>query len=240
MNAGVHEPVVRAFSSDGTACRCHVFPGARALLVQPSGAHEAEREESELLRILRDAKVPFAMAFFDARDWDADLTPWEAPAAFGGRSFGNGASRTLRSVLESVIPDSLARAGLKDDVPVVLGGYSLAGLFALWSIHQTDRFSAAAAVSPSVWYPGWTDYADRNKPRTGIVYLSLGDREEKTKNRTIAAVGDAIRRQDGRLEACGIRHVLRWNPGGHFSGAEERCADGFVWCLEQLFPTPEK
>ena len=240
MNAGSLAPVALAFSTGGKPCRCHIIPGAMALLLQPSGAHEAEREDSEVLRICRDAKVPFAMAFFEAGNWDEDLTPWEAPAAFGERSFGSGAARTLRMTLESVIPDSLSCAGLKNDVPVVLGGYSLAGLFALWSVHQTDRFSAAAAVSPSVWYPGWTDYAERHEPRTGIVYLSLGDREEKTKNRTLAAVGDAVRRQDERLAECGVRHVLRWNPGGHFSDAEARCADGFVWCLEQLFPVREE
>ena len=239
MKAGGQDPDVRAFSSGGSDCRMYALEGARALLVQPAGTTDGEREENEVHLIMRNAAVPFAMVFFDAGDWDADLTPWEAPAAFGGRSFGGAAGRTLRSALGSVIPDSLAAAGLKDDAPVVLGGYSLAGLFALWSVYQTDRFAAAAAVSPSVWYPGWTAFAERSEPRTGIVYLSLGDREEKTKNRTLAAVGNAIRRQDERLEECGARHVLRWNPGGHFSDAEARCADGFAWCLEQLFPDPD-
>ena len=53
-----------------------------------------------------------------------------------------------------------------------LCGYSLAGLFALWAVYQTDFFAGTAAVSPSVWYPGWLGYAEEHRALTPAVYLS--------------------------------------------------------------------
>ena len=47
---------------------------------------------------------------------------------------------------------------IKEDCKVVLGGYSLAGLFALWAATRTDTMYGVAAASPSVWFPGWPGY----------------------------------------------------------------------------------
>lgn len=80
---------------------------------------------------------------------------------------------------------------------LILGGYSLAGLFALWSAYQTDLFSGIVAASPSVWYPDWMEYAQANQVKTSALYLSLGDREERTRNLIMSAVGDNIRKQCG-------------------------------------------
>ena len=123
---------------------------------------------------------------------------------------------------------------------VILGGYSLAGLFSLWSAAQVDDFAAVAAVSPSVWFPGWRAYADQHALRSRVVYLSLGDREERSRNPVLASVGDAIRREDARLSERGVRHTLQWNAGNHFQDAEKRCADGFAWCMAQRKAGGEK
>ena len=70
-----------------------------------------------------------------------------------------------------------------------LGGYSLSGLFALRAAYQTDRFWGIAAVLPSVWFPGWESYMETHGVQASAVYLGLGAREEKTRNKTMAAVG---------------------------------------------------
>ena len=54
-------------------------------------------------------------------------------------------------------------------LPVILGGYSLGGLFALWSSMQTDRFAAIAAASPSLWIKDWLNYAEAHPVQTGKV-----------------------------------------------------------------------
>ena len=116
-------------------------------------------------------------------------------------------------------------------VEVILGGYSLAALFALWASYESRRFSGIAAASPSVWFPGWLDYAKARKPRAERIYLSLGDAEPRTRNRVMATVGDCIQEMDALL--AGHPHTLEWNPGNHFKDADLRTAKAFLWCLEQ-------
>jgi predicted alpha/beta superfamily hydrolase len=116
---------------------------------------------------------------------------------------------------------------------VFLGGYSLAGLFALWAGYQTDSFRGIAAASPSVWFPGFTEYMKENELRADAVYLSLGDREEKTRNPVMARVGDAIRETYDHLRKTGTDCVLEWNKGNHFKDADLRTAKAFAWLMNR-------
>ena len=72
-----------------------------------------------------------------------------------------------------------------------------------------------------------------NKSLATSVYLSLGDKEEKTKNPTMAQVGNCIRKQQELLTAQGINTILEWNPGNHFQHSDERTAKGFAWLINQ-------
>ena len=76
-------------------------------------------------------------------------------------------------------------------------------------------------------------FAAENEPKTGIIYLSLGNKEEKTKNVKMSMVGDEIRRLYGHLNGkadC----ILEWNEGNHFKDPMERTAKGLVWCMRSL------
>lgn len=66
--------------------------------------------------------------------------------------------------------------------------------------------------------------------------MSLGGKEEHSKNPLLAGVGDAVRRQEKRAaEDSGIRaSTLQWNSGGHFADAGKRLAKGVLWMLEKL------
>lgn len=116
-------------------------------------------------------------------------------------------------------------------IKTILGGYSLAALFALWAGYESSCFSGIAAASPSVWFSGWLDYAKARTPRAERIYLSLGDAEPQTRNRVMATVGDCIREMDALL--ADHPHALEWNPGNHFKDADLRTAKAFLWCLEQ-------
>ncbi len=125
------------------------------------------------------------------------------------------------------------RAATEGLAPVILGGYSLAGLFALWAACQTDRFGAVVAGSPSLWAGDWPGYALGHAMQARRVYLSLGDREERSRNKTFARVGDRIREEHRRLQQqLGEENTtLVWEEGGHFADPAARMARGFVWCL---------
>jgi hypothetical protein len=90
-----------------------------------------------------------------------------------------------------------------------------------------------AAASPSVWFPGWIDWAREHPLLAPRVYLSLGDREERVKNPVMARVGDCIREQAALLEP---EHdaVLEWNEGNHFRDVEKRTARAFCWCAARM------
>lgn len=118
-----------------------------------------------------------------------------------------------------------------------LGGYSLAGLFALWAAYQTDVFKGVVAASPSVWFPGFAEYMKKNEIKTNTVYLSLGNREEKTRNPIMANVGDRIREAYVLLKERGVNCILEWNEGNHFKDADIRTARAFAWALNNKTAT---
>ena len=48
---------------------------------------------------MQDCALRFALAAFAVRDWNRDLSPWEAPPVFGKLPFGGMAEETLSFVL---------------------------------------------------------------------------------------------------------------------------------------------
>ena len=195
------------------------------LLIQPVDDHDLELIESEAAAIRQLAGQDFHLTAVRVRDWNRDLTPWEAPPVFGKEGFGNGAGETLREILELV-------GGEKKKI--ILGGYSLAGLFALWAGYRTERFAGIAAASPSVWFPGFSDFMRENTMKAGCVYLSLGDREEKTRNQVMAKAGDCIREARELLDRQGICCTLEWNEGNHFKDPDLRTARAFAWVMNHI------
>ena len=72
-----------------------------------------------------------------------------------------------------------------------------------------------------------------NKPFAKSIYLSLGDKAEKTKNPVMAQVGNAIRKLNELLTEQIDNTVLEWNPGNHFIDSEKRTAKGFAWVMNE-------
>ena len=199
-------------------------PDASVVLIQMVDDHDLEGIESEVSEIQKLTNIDFFLMAVKVQNWNEDLSPWKAPAVFGKEDFGDGAAGTLAEVLEYTADRSKT---------YIIGGYSLAGLFALWAIYQTDAFSAAAAASPSVWFPKFMDYMKGNTVHAQSVYLSLGDREEKTKNPVMASVGDRIRETCDVLTEQGVNTILEWNKGNHFKDADIRTAKAFAWAMKQ-------
>ena len=207
---------------------CFLYQDAEAthLLIQPIDEHDLEVLDQEVKAIKELSDKPFSLLAFMIKDWNQELTPWAAPPVFGKVPFGNGAGKTLGFITNQLLPE------VQENIPhLILGGYSLAGLFALWAGYQTDRFEGIAAASPSVWYPQWIDYASENKPHAKSVYLSLGDKEEKAKNPVMAQVGNAIRKQHELLMEQEINTIFEWNAGNHFVDSDKRMAKGFAWLM---------
>ena len=202
-------------------------PGADFTLVQMTDDHDMEVIENEV-SLIRDLSggQDFCLKAVKVHSWNHDLSPWPEPAVFGNEDFGNGAAETLRFLLDEVLEDSSVGK-------VYIGGYSLAGLFALWAGYQTTRFDGIAAASPSIWFPHFTEYMKNNMTQVDAVYLSLGDREERTRNPVMSQVGNAIREAESILKEAGIDCILEWNKGNHFKEPDLRTAKAFAWLMNR-------
>ena len=222
------------FVIDNKSCIGYITDAAKYLLIQPVDGHDIEVLDNEVAEIQDNTDKQFSLIAFKIEDWNNELSPWEAPPAFGNKSFGSGAKDTLEFIENRLIPTVKEKYNLNDEVRFILGGYSLAGLFSLWSAYKLDTFFGIAAASPSVWFNGWEEFMNNNTPLSNNIYLSLGDTEEKTKNKVMSKVGDNIRKQEQLLKNNNINTILEWNKGGHFSNSELRVAKAFVWCIENI------
>ena len=219
------------FELSGIGVSLYSDPAPRRLFLQPVDEHDGALLDRQI-ELMGAVPRPFALAAFAVADWSRDLSPWEAPAVFGSVPFGGKAEETFYFVVERLLPALRERLRLGEDTALCLGGYSLAGLFALWAATKTELFTGVAAASPSVWFPGWPEYVRDHPIRAKRVYLSLGDREERTKNPVLATVGDRIRALYASLrEEHAV--VLEWNPGNHFRDSEVRTAKAFSWVAAQ-------
>ena len=222
------------FVIDSKKCIGYITDTAKYLLIQPVDEHDIKVLDNEVEEILKNTDELFSLIAIKIEDWNSELSPWEAPPAFGNKSFGSGATETLEFIESRLIPTVKERYNLDNDIKFILGGYSLAGLFSLWSAYKSKMLSGIATASPSVWFNGWEEFMNNNTPLSNIIYLSLGDTEEKTKNKVMSAVGDNIRKQEELLKNDNINTILEWNKGGHFSDSDLRVAKAFIWCIDNV------
>lgn len=217
---------------DGRPCYVYGKSDAAYLLLQMTDEHELQSMDSEVATIAQSAPQ-LLLAAIPVDNWNDELSPWEAPAVWGKQGFGGNAMDTLHFLTEQVILTLKQRFNLPENLKIILGGYSLAGLFALWASTQTNLFFGIAAASSSVWFPGWMEFEQQHPIQVQRVYLSLGDKEERTKNPVMASVGDNIRALYSQLTERGVDCTLEWNSGGHFKEADLRTARAFRWVMEE-------
>lgn len=198
---------------------------ADTLVILPGDEEQAEAVFACLTRPTALLSVP--------ADWNRDLSPWPAERAFrNGEDFTGGAADFLHRLLEEDVPR--AQAVLPGSARLCIAGYSLAGLFALWAAMTTDAFSGAASMSGSLWFDGFTDWAKPRACHAGWVYLSVGDREAKTRNPRMAPVERCTRDTAQQLAQMGIACHFALEPGGHFDDVSGRIARGIDWLTGQM------
>lgn len=180
----------------------------------------------------------FILAAYESQNWNDDFSPWAAEPVFGKEGFGGKAEDTRRWLVEYLIPYVETDETEIVRFPV---GYSLAGLFSLWIYCREDIFSGMVSCSGSFWYEGVLDYVQKKTEttqnyHTKYIYLSLGDKEERTKNKRMAVVGDNTRKVYELLceRQEKMKGILAWNVGGHFSEPDIRIAKGIYWILKHF------
>lgn len=176
---------------------------------------------------------PFNLVSIYDFDFDNSLTPWPAEGVRKGQPpFRGKADAHLKAIIDTVIPQAESQLPAPPAYSA-MAGYSLAGLFTLWSAWHTDRFRRLACVSGSLWYPDFIAYIKSHpmfsKPE--CIYFSLGDKESKTRHPLMSTVDDCTREAVGTIISLGIRTTFESNPGNHFTAPALRMAKAIKWML---------
>lgn len=193
-----------------------------------------ESEGEKIYQILENKGIKLTLISIGGLDWNHDMAPWDAPRIWKDDSpFTSGADSYIELLTTEIIPKIEKDLSLK---PIWRGlaGYSLAGLFALYSIYKTDAFQRIASASGSLWFPDFLKYSKTHeltiKPER--VYLSLGDTESHTKNQYLKTVEENTRELYEYYKSLQIETLFTLNPGNHFKDPEDRMANGISWLLK--------
>lgn len=63
------------------------------VVIQPVDEHDQQGLDEEIAWLSSHSSVTFTLVAFSINDWNAELSPWKAPAVFGREDFGDGAPR---------------------------------------------------------------------------------------------------------------------------------------------------
>lgn len=190
--------------------------GSAPVIVLVGEASEA------LLSAVRRLRPRCTLAVVPVSDWNRQLSPWPAQAVFrGGEDFAGEADAFFDEMM----------AALPAGKRMCLMGYSLAGLFALYAATKTDAFESVAALSPSVWYPGFREYFAEHLPQGQTrFYLSLGRKEEKAGSALLRSVGEHLRAVQAML---GGDTPLILHDGGHYTDVDRRILSAIEYLAKE-------
>ncbi len=198
--------------------------------------HTFGDQGADVYRILQGMKTPdFSLVAVSNLEWDHDMVPWDCPPiSKDDTPCTGGADDYLKILTGSIMPE--AEKSIQGE-PAWRGisGYSLAGLFAVYCMYQTDKFSRIASMSGSLWYPDIKEYIFTHEPVAwpDHIYLSLGSKEAKTDNPFLRVVQDNTEEIKKFYAGKGIDTVFVLNPGSHYVDAGKRTAAGIDWILRR-------
>jgi len=223
----------RRFDAGGKSATLYMADSEnRPLIVLNNYAGDGE---AVMAAVSRFEHVDFNLLNVDGLDWNHDMTPWECPPAVKGDTpFTGGADTYLALLTDEIIPKAQE---MVKGIPVFVGiaGYSLAGLFSLYAVHQCDVFDCVASMSGSLWFPDFKEYIFSHSMtrRPDKMYFSLGDTEAKTRNEVLKTVRDNTEEIVRYYKEAGLNVVYELNPGNHFKDEEIRSAKGIMALLRQ-------
>lgn len=233
---------IQELQISGMDCRLYLPPSYDAgreyyPVIYVNGEIPMEEILTDLVKF--DRRTDFLLLSVKPESWNDDFTPWAAPAFRMGEDAPRGrADAYLSCLTEKIKPYVDTHYRTKPEPEhTALSGYSLGGLTAIYAIYKTSVFGVIASLSGSLWFDGFCEFMEREKPlRTDLrVYFSLGKKESRSKNlrmgraaectqRAREILAEQLERSDRYERVC-----FEWNEGGHFHDIEGRFAKAIVW-----------
>ena len=190
---------------------------------------------SELTKKLTDR--PFILACIKDISWMDELSPWPTKALSNREDSPKGdADSFLTYIITKAMPAIKTYLLEKHDVTIdryFIAGYSMAGLFALYSTYKSDIFTGFISASGSLWYEGLLDFIKTHaiSKKIRYAYFSLGNKEAHTKNKLLSTVEERTEKIVAHLKDQDIETIFEMNDGGHFKDTKLRLAKGIAWIL---------
>ncbi len=192
-------------------------------------------EGEAILGELKGMECPdFSLVVISDLEWNQDMALWDTPPVFQNDTpFRGGADTYLDLLINEIIPK--AEEQIQGISWRGIAGYSLAGLFAVYTMYRTDLFSRIASMSGSLWFPGFKEYAISHEPKKypEHLYFSLGNKECKTKNPYLKVVQNNTEMLVAFYRNQQINTEFRLNSGNHFTEPAKRSAMGIKWLLSR-------
>lgn len=191
--------------------------------------------------IKAQTKVPFSLVTITLSygEWSDLLAPWSTPKGWPQyvACVGDG-PQYLHTLTDQIIPR--AEKYLNKPGRRMMAGYSLAGLFALWSMFETNLFDRIVSASGSLWFPGFQkwflEHTDEIKNRPESIYFSSCEEEYFTDNKYLSPVKPTTEAIRSWCSENGIENVFILDPGNHYEDVIPRTAAGIVWSLNHPDP----
>ena len=198
--------------------------------------HCFSEEEEAVVKLLRGQEYfSFPLLCINNLEWQKDMCPWDSPALLNKeKDFIGGADEYLFLLEKEIIPKAVEILG-EEPTYYVLAGYSLAGLFALYTGYRSSLFSRIASVSGSLWYPDFVSFAKEREmlSKTEKLYLSLGTEEAKTNHAVLSTIESKTRELVEYYQSSGYCVNFELNPGNHFCEVEQRIEKAIRWIMKE-------
>ena len=174
----------------------------------------------------------FSLLTIYVSDWNNDLSPYVASSIFKGTSDFKGNADSFLDYVLILIKKVILKEKVKP-IYKALTGYSMAGLFAIYTLFKTNEFLKVGSVSGSLWYPLFIEFVKNNEVLHGIstFYMSLGDKEKKTSNKIMSQVETNSLIIFERIKPQFNNSKFELNSGNHFKDEDLRIAKCISYLL---------
>ena len=174
----------------------------------------------------------FSLLTIYVSDWNNDLSTYVASSIFKGISDFKGNADSFLDYVLNLIKKVVLEESIKP-IYKALTGYSMAGLFAVYTLFKTNEFLKVGSVSGSLWYPLFIEFVKNNEVLQGIstFYMSLGDKEKKTSNKIMSQVETNSLIIFERIKPQFNNSKFELNSGNHFKDEDLRIAKCISYLL---------
>lgn len=214
--------------------KIHVFPAAteNSPVVYLHGLDGFALDVEPTLEDAYDGKVSLVVITIPYEEWSNLLAPWSTPDGWPQYvACTGGAPEYIKTFTGQIVPK--AESFMQKPGERVLAGYSLAGLFAIWSLFETDLFDKIACASGSLWFPGFEKwfFTHQMKRIPEYVYFSISDEEFNSENKYLEPVKPTTIAVRNWFDRQGVETTFVLDPGDHYQDVLQRTSAAIFWVL---------